>query len=119
MRAVEVWLTYDPDKRECAWAGLIHAALGGAVPVPGFGSADERQWRGRARCPAHFFHFGRRPQYEAFRAAVGRSLTGHAPVELIDEASVAALVAERSAAKSGRPLPQAKGIRGAARRPHR
>jgi Uri superfamily endonuclease len=119
MRAVEVWLTYDPDQRECAWAGLIHAALGGAVPVPGLGSADERQWRRRARCPAHFFHFGRRPRYEAFRAAVGRWLAGHGPVELIDEAAVATLAAQCRAAKAGRSLPQANRIRGAARRCHR
>jgi Uri superfamily endonuclease len=75
MDLVEVWATYDPVKRECQWSQLVHTALGGAVPVPGLGSADCDQ------CEAHFYHFRGKPCFRTFQEAITAAFPGHATVE--------------------------------------
>lgn len=88
MQPLEAWGTYDPVKRECAWARLMHQALGGEVIVPGFGAADDAKKRKAERCPAHFFHFGSFPSFNDFCRAAVAALPGHAPLDLSNAAAL-------------------------------
>lgn len=73
MQVLEVWVTYDLVKRECQWSSLVFNVLKGAVPVPGFGSAD------CDICPAHFCRFDSKPLFTKFATAIKERIPGHAP----------------------------------------
>ncbi|MFZ4789362.1 MAG: GIY-YIG nuclease family protein [Candidatus Competibacteraceae bacterium] len=69
----EVWYSADPVRREHHWAALFQA-LGGTVPLPGFGSSD-------CRCPAHLFHFTIPPHWPSFVQALQTRYPDHARLE--------------------------------------
>ena len=54
-KTVGVWALQRSARQECLWAAWIHSLPGVSIPVPGFGSSD-------CCCPAHLFHFDRRPR---------------------------------------------------------
>jgi hypothetical protein len=90
MEIKEVWATYDPQRRECAWAKLVYEQLGGKVLVPGFGSADCKRFPRPLRCQAHFCHFVQRPKAETFYRLVRQEFPDHAGVEIVDGGAVMA-----------------------------
>lgn len=55
----EVWLTYDPVKREEAWAKWFTVASGQSFPLRGFGSSD-------CGCDGHLFYFKADPAFDMF-----------------------------------------------------
>ena len=55
---VEVWLTTDPQRRECEWAEALRQMPGAEVPLAGFGSSD-------CRCPSHLLYCKMKPSLEA------------------------------------------------------
>lgn len=59
----EVWYLTSETAREHAWAAVLRAAPGAAVPAPRFGASD-------CRCESHLFHFSRAPDFETFREQV-------------------------------------------------
>ena len=46
----QVWFTYDPVKREHAWAEVFTSLFGASIPHLGFGASD-------CKCVAHLFLF--------------------------------------------------------------
>ena len=70
---IELWYSYDSARREHHWAALFQS-LGGAVPLPDFGSSD-------CSCPAHLFHFPTRPDWPRFVRALQARHPDHAPLE--------------------------------------
>lgn len=71
---IEVWFTYDSQRREHDWADLL-LVRSDIKPVKGFGCSD-------CRCAAHFFFRRARPKLADFRKAITKNLTLHAPVLL-------------------------------------
>ncbi len=52
---VQVWTSAGKARQECAWASAAAALPGASIVAPRFGASD-------CRCPAHLFHYTRRPQ---------------------------------------------------------
>jgi len=73
----QIWFCHGPERREHLWASVLHEALGGSVPFPGFGSSD-------CGCCSHLFYFERRPTLRAFRASVLEGSPLHPPLLLFD-----------------------------------
>jgi Uri superfamily endonuclease len=68
MFLTEVWYCYH-EWRECGWAATVGAARGAEVTLARAGASD-------CDCPAHLFHFSRRPSFAAFRRRLSlRGLT--------------------------------------------
>jgi Uri superfamily endonuclease len=63
MRPVHAWISYDPTRLEHRWAHIV-SKMPDTSPVNGFGSSD-------CKCPAHLFHTTARPDFDAFKQAVG------------------------------------------------
>lgn len=59
MPVIRTWQTRHPRTQECIWANHLQT-MGATIPVPRFGASD-------CTCPAHLFHFTRRPSLQAFR----------------------------------------------------
>ena len=86
-RAVELWWTHDPIKRECTWSSVLASSPEFDCPAPGFGSNDCREIRatgfgapvGRL-CESHLFHSLERPNVHDFAGRLGQLRPGHAPV---------------------------------------
>jgi Uri superfamily endonuclease len=70
LRAVDIWATTDPVKREHEWAGIIAAMKGASLPVAGFGATD-------CGCRSHLIHFSRHPGFSGFRNALGAKIARH------------------------------------------
>ncbi len=68
-----VWFSYDPVRRECLWAAVLAAELGGQTPPFRFGASD-------CRCPAHLYLFRDRPSRAALTAALCKRIPNHAAV---------------------------------------
>lgn len=69
------WITYDADRRECAWAQTMRALPGATLPMHGFGASD-------CGCPSHLVRFAKRPSLAAFRERVVATTTAHAPIHV-------------------------------------
>lgn len=69
-----IWFSYDAQRRECLWAGLLGGLFGGQRPVFRFGASD-------CRCPSHLYHFTAPPDLNAFAAALHEHDPGHAPLQ--------------------------------------
>lgn len=52
---VEIWTDTGAARRECDWAAAAAALPDASIVVPRFGASD-------CRCPAHLFHYARRPE---------------------------------------------------------
>ncbi len=63
---LEIWQASGQERRECLWAAGARK-MGGAMPVPGFGSSD-------CRCPAHLIYFAAKPDCSALALKVGTIL---------------------------------------------
>lgn len=72
---LQIWFLAGPPHREHAWARLFEAMEEAATPVPGFGASD-------CRCPAHLFHFGRSPSWNAFSSASARHYPNDTPTSV-------------------------------------
>lgn len=59
MTPVEVWVSIQAEKLECAWSNLLNT-LGGEVLVAGFGSSD-------CSCPSHLLKFNTIPVFGDFQ----------------------------------------------------
>lgn len=87
LRAIEVWWTNDPIKRECSWSAVLAATPGFACPAAGFGSHDCRVNRadgfgspGGQLCRTHLVHSAGPPDVDDFARCLGLLVAGHAPV---------------------------------------
>lgn len=93
----ETWVSYDPVRRECAWARIIADADGSAVPLRGFGASD-------CRCPAHLFRVPLDLGWPWFRRAVRIEIPGHDPIHRHPEAAAGCGdTSRRSGTTRGRP----------------
>jgi len=72
-RLYRVWHTYDPERRECAWARVLRALPGGETPVEGFGASD-------CSCTAHLVTWAEAPSLAAFREQLLEHVQVHAPI---------------------------------------
>jgi Uri superfamily endonuclease len=73
----EVWVSYDPMKREHEWAGIFMEIHGVQLPFRGFGSSD-------CKCDSHLFFFNTRPAVKMFRTRVEQAIPNHHRIERID-----------------------------------
>jgi len=87
LRAIAMWWTNDPIKRECSWSAVLAATPGFSCPAAGFGSHDCRINRadgfgvpGGRLCEAHFYHSVRPPDVDDFARRLGQLVPGHATV---------------------------------------
>jgi Uri superfamily endonuclease len=71
----EIWFSHAHKFFEHEWAWAVHWMAGASIPVLEFGANDCYP-----NCPAHFFHFSRRPFPAEFRSAMFRKWPGHKPV---------------------------------------
>jgi Uri superfamily endonuclease len=55
----QVWFTYDPVKREHAWAEVFKMMPGSVILFPGFGASD-------CKCATHLFQFTTLPNVDKF-----------------------------------------------------
>ncbi len=86
-RAVEVWWTNDPIRRECSWSAALASTPGFDCPAAGFGSHDCRVNRaggfslpdGRL-CKAHLYRSLSPPDVLDFARRLGHLVPGHAPL---------------------------------------
>ncbi|MFQ5756087.1 MAG: DUF123 domain-containing protein [Acidiferrobacterales bacterium] len=67
----EVWFTYDPVRREHAWAMALNAWPGGALPVTHFGCSD-------CECDSHLYFFHAYPSRALFRRTLSTACPDHA-----------------------------------------
>jgi len=58
-RVVEAWVSYDLERHEHRWAGVLSNLAGARLPVPGFGASD-------CGCPSHLIRFSRQPSLRKF-----------------------------------------------------
>jgi Uri superfamily endonuclease len=72
-RLDRVWHTYDPERRECAWAQALRALPGAAIPMKGFGASD-------CRCTTHLLAWTHPPSLAAFRDRLLLMTEAHAPI---------------------------------------
>ena len=56
----EIWSTTGEERLEHVWAESVEQLPGATMPVAGFGASD-------CRCPAHLYHFGKRPEGVVFQ----------------------------------------------------
>lgn len=73
----EVWYTYDSEKRECLWAGVLSCMKASTVPLTGFGASDCTQG-----CDAHLFFLSSCPSVATFRRRVRAMHPEHAAIEV-------------------------------------
>lgn len=66
-----IWFSVGRERREHLWA----RAMGGAIPLAGFGASD-------CGCAAHLFFFPAAPSRRAFRARLRRADPAHPPVRV-------------------------------------
>jgi sugar fermentation stimulation protein A len=64
---VQAWTHAGETRQECAWATVAGALPDARLVVPRFGASD-------CRCPAHLFHYARRPQASELEKALGVAL---------------------------------------------
>jgi Uri superfamily endonuclease len=69
----EVWVTYDPIRREHQWAEVFTRMRGASLAMAGFGASD-------CACRSHLYFFKTRPALSAFRNKVQSSFRGHGRV---------------------------------------
>ncbi len=73
MELLEIWYSFDMERREHLWAQCLAAMRGATAPVAGFGSSD-------CGCFSHFFRLGYKPALAGFRRRVRGREPGHAPL---------------------------------------
>ena len=74
MPLVEVWYTYDAERREHHWAEVMSCM--NLAPYPkGFGSSD-------CDCYSHLFYIAARPEVSLFREAVTRQTASHDRIDV-------------------------------------
>ena len=72
----EVWFSYDPFHRECAWAKILGITDGASIPLKGFGASD-------CGCPSHLFYVESPPGLRDFRRRIREDFPGHHPVNFV------------------------------------
>ncbi len=72
----EVWFSYDPFHRECAWAKILRITDGASIPLKGFGASD-------CGCPSHLFYVESPPGLRDFRRLIREDFLGHHPVSFV------------------------------------
>jgi Uri superfamily endonuclease len=73
-----VWYTYDLQRLECSWSGVLSSMKTASVPLVGFGSSDCKQG-----CKAHLYFFPSRPSLATFRRRVRVKHPGHTPIHVV------------------------------------
>lgn len=71
----EVWITYDPNRREHQWADVLQRTSGATIPLAGFGSSD-------CDCKSHLFYFHDRPSKLSFVRRIHSEYNDHEMVRL-------------------------------------
>ena len=69
----EAWLTYDPVRREHAWAVALNVWPGVLLPVTGFGCSD-------CECDSHLYFFRAYPSRALIRRRVSTAWPDHARI---------------------------------------
>ena len=77
---IEVWYTYDPERREHQWADILMGIDGVVLPLKDFGSSD-------CKCDSHLFFFTSPITVDKFRAWIQRTIPKHHRVEWIEGGS--------------------------------
>ena len=77
LRAVEIWITTDPVKREHDWAGIFSTLNGASRPIEGFGATD-------CTCRSHLIHLPRRPGFGRCKQRVHTIIPSHSPLFRFD-----------------------------------
>jgi len=67
LHLIEVWYSYDSERREHQWANALYHANAARIPMAGFGASD-------CSCPSHLFRFNRRPPDRLFRKRLNGDL---------------------------------------------
>jgi Uri superfamily endonuclease len=70
---VEIWYTYDEQRREHDWANCLLALPHARVAFNGFGASD-------CQCQTHLVYFSQRPDFRLFRQQLLQHHTGHAAI---------------------------------------
>ncbi len=70
LQLLEIWSTYDGERREHQWATELSRLRGAKQPFPGFGASD-------CGCPTHFLQYGYKPSFAAFRRRIRRQIPEH------------------------------------------
>lgn len=72
---LEIWYSFDPQKREHEWAGLLKLEM--VVPMPGFGSSD-------CQCTSHLFFSPAKPVFSVFKALIQSRNAEHSELFLYE-----------------------------------
>jgi len=78
VQLLEVWYTYDSQRRECSWSNVLASMKASCVPLAGFGSSDCRQG-----CDAHLRFFRSQPSVATFRRRVRSGIHDHAEIHAV------------------------------------
>lgn len=74
----EYWFSHEPRHMEHVWAAVAGGLRGASIPLARFGSSD-------CDCPAHLFHYPRRPAFGSFRRRLVLVAPDHALLRRIRE----------------------------------
>lgn len=66
----EIWYSFDIQKREHQWAGLLEKQSSITLPMSGFGSSD-------CDCTSHLFFSPVKPEFSAFKTLIKTRLPNH------------------------------------------
>ncbi len=72
LRLIDVWYSYDSERREHQWAKALYHANAAGIPMAGFGASD-------CSCPSHLFKFNRKPPDRLFRKRLNGDLMNCRP----------------------------------------
>lgn len=76
LELLEVWFTYDPQKREHQWAGILMGMNKLPLPLLGFGSSD-------CKCQAHLFFFSSPIIFKDFNGLIEFNTPNHYALDRI------------------------------------
>lgn len=72
LKLLEIWFTYDPQRREHQWAKELCELRGAVLPFEGFGASD-------CQCRSHLIRLGYKPSFRAFRRRLRMEFPEHKP----------------------------------------
>jgi Uri superfamily endonuclease len=73
LELLEIWYSFDQERREHQWAAQLGALRGARLPFPGFGASD-------CRCQSHLVRLGYKPSFAGFRKRIRKAIPRHRPL---------------------------------------
>ena len=75
-RVIEVWFSYDTQRRECQWASMMESIGALYIPIKGFGATD-------CACSTHLMYSSTRPEFEQFQYMVMKQITDQQAIDFL------------------------------------